>query len=127
LSYIDLVHVAQENMTMAHYTPAPVAPSTDADFDVDSAEAGFEGLPPFLTGVGHRIQKVREFRGMTRKELGERLGLIANSANTGVYALEVNGGGIRISTIYKLACILDVSPGFLLDGGDLVVKRTERF
>jgi hypothetical protein len=39
----------------------------------------------------------------------------------------MSGGGTRISTIYKIAAILDVSPGFLLDGGDLVVKRTERF
>jgi len=81
----------------------------------------------FLSTVGQRIQKVREFRGMTRKEMGEALGLLGNSANTGVYAIEVNGGGTRISTIYRIARILDVSPGFLLDGGDLIIKRTERF
>ncbi len=110
---------------MAHYTPAP-APVVNNDLDTEDT-TGFDGLQTFLTGVGQRIQKVREFRGMTRKELGERLGLTGTSANTSVYSLEVGGGGIRISTIYKVACILDVSPGFLLDGGDLVVKRTERF
>ena len=94
--------------------------------DLESAEFLPE-LAPFLAAVGQRIQKVREFRGMSRKEMGEALGLVGNSANTSVYAIEVNGGGTRISTIFRIACILDVSPGFLLDGGDLVVKRTERF
>ena len=110
---------------MAHYTPAP-APVVNNDLDTEGT-ADFDGLQPFLVAVGQRIQKVREFRGLSRTELGERLGLQGNSRNTGVYAIEMSGGGTRISTIYRIACILDVSPGFLLDGGDLVVKRTERF
>jgi transcriptional regulator with XRE-family HTH domain len=81
----------------------------------------------FLSGVGQRIQKLREFRGMTRKEFGEALGLSGNSANTGVYALEVGGAATRIDTIYKSAKILNVTPGFLLDGGDLQINRVETF
>lgn len=112
---------------MAHYTP-PVQNPSLGDLDSDANNSiEFDGLQPFLVSVGQRIQKVREFRGLSRTDLGERLGLQGNSRNTGVYAIEMSGGGTRISTIYKVAAILDVSPGFLLDGGDLVVKRTERF
>ena len=112
---------------MAHYTPPAQNPSLgDLDSDANNS-IEFDGLQPFLVSVGQRIQKVREFRGLSRTDLGERLGLQGNSRNTGVYAIEMSGGGTRISTIYKVAAILDVSPGFLLDGGDLVVKRTERF
>ncbi len=81
----------------------------------------------FVLGVGQRIQKIREFRGLTRKELGEALGLHGNSANTGVYAIEVGGAATRIDTVYKVAKILNVTPGFLLDGGDLQINRVETF
>jgi transcriptional regulator with XRE-family HTH domain len=73
--------------------------------------------------VGERIQQVREFRGMTRRGFGEAMGLKGESANTGIYALEANGRGTRIDTVYKAARILDVSPGFLLDGGELKIER----
>jgi transcriptional regulator with XRE-family HTH domain len=81
----------------------------------------------FLSGVGQRIQKIREFRGLTRKQLGEAIGLHGNSANTGVYAIEVGGAATRIDTVYKVAKILGVTPGFLLDGGDLQINRVETF
>lgn len=81
----------------------------------------------FVLSVGTRIQKVREFRGLTRKELGHAIGLTGNSANTGVYAMEVAGNALRIDTIFKVAKALDVTPGFLLDGGEMKVFRTESF
>lgn len=87
------------------------------------AEYTEEEVDGFTKKVGERIQQVREFRGMTRRAFGEAMGLKGESANTGVYALEVNGGATRLDTIYKAARILDVSPGFLLDGGELKVER----
>lgn len=95
--------------------------------DLDTADTTPE-LSMFLIVVGQRIQRVREFRGMSRTALGEAaLGLTGPSANTSVNAIETHGAGTRISTIYKIARVLEVSPGFLLDGGDLVVSRTEKF
>jgi len=87
------------------------------------AEFTEEEVETFMQKVGERIQQVREFRGMTRRAFGEAMGLKGESANTGIYALEANGRGTRIDTIFKAARILDVSPGFLLDGGDLKVER----
>jgi transcriptional regulator with XRE-family HTH domain len=81
----------------------------------------------FLSSVGKRIQNLREFRGLSRREFGEALGLQGNSAGTGVYALEVGGAATRIDTIYKAAKVLDVTPGFLLDGGDLHISHTKAF
>lgn len=82
-----------------------------------------EEVDAFTRKVGERIQQIREFRGMTRRAFGEAMGLKGESANTGIYALEVNGGATRLDTIYKAARILDVTPGFLLDGGELKVER----
>lgn len=87
------------------------------------AEYTEEEVEAFMKKVGERIQQVREFRGMTRRAFGEAMGLKGESANTGIYALEANGRGTRIDTVYKAARILDVSPGFLLDGGELKVER----
>ena len=87
------------------------------------AEYTEEEVDGFTRKVGERLQSVREFRGMTRRSFGEAMGLKGESANTGIYALEVNGGATRLDTIYKAARILDVSPGFLLDGGELKVER----
>ena len=72
------------------------------------AEYTEEEVDGFTKKVGERIQQVREFRGMTRRAFGEAMGLKGESANTGVYALEVNGGATRLDTIYKAARILDV-------------------
>lgn len=87
------------------------------------AEYTEEGVEAFMKKVGERIQQVREFRGMTRRAFGEAMGLKGESANTGVYALEVNGAATRIDTLYKVALLLNVTPGFLLDGGELKVER----
>ena len=87
------------------------------------AEYTEEEVEAFTKKVGERIQQVREFRGMTRRAFGEAMGLKGESANTGIYALEVNGGATRIDTIYKAAMLLNVTPGFLLDGGELKVER----
>lgn len=89
---------------------------------IDSPE-----LSAFLTSVGDRVRNIREFRGLSRRELGEAIGLRGNSANTGVYALEVQGGATRIDTIFKVARVLGVKPGFLLDGGDLRIEQVKTF
>jgi hypothetical protein len=114
-AYTEVVHGAQENIM-----------SNNAA-DLDTSDTTPE-LNSFLRAVGARIQRVREFRGISRTSLGEAaLGLTGPSANTSVNAIETHGAGTRISTIYKIARVLEVSPGFLLDGGDLVVSRTEKF
>jgi transcriptional regulator with XRE-family HTH domain len=76
-------------------------------------------IPDFLTAVGQRIEKVRELRGLTRDELATR----AAMTYAGVYAVETKGHGTQIDTLYKIAVALDVSPGFLLDGGSITVTR----
>jgi DNA-binding XRE family transcriptional regulator len=86
-----------------------------------------EELPVFLASVGDRIRKLREFRGMTRAELGEAIGLSGASANTGIYALENNGNATRADTLFKVARVLGVSPGFLLDGGEIKIAQVKAF
>lgn len=86
-----------------------------------------EELPTFLASVGDRIRKLREFRGMSRAELGEAIGLSGASANNGIYAVENNGNATRSDTLFKIARVLGVSPGFLLDGGDLRIEHTKSF
>ena len=44
-----------------------------------------------------------------------------------VYAMEVGGNALRIDTIFKIAKALDVTPGFLLDGGELSISRVTSF
>jgi transcriptional regulator with XRE-family HTH domain len=99
--------------------------------DIQNEEAqsneGFPEIDTFLSAVGDRIQKVREFRGMTRREFGEALGLKGNSAGTGVYAIETSGNATRLDTIYKSAKVLGVTPGFLLDGGELKIEKSSNF
>jgi transcriptional regulator with XRE-family HTH domain len=90
-------------------------------------EATTPDMVAFSEAVAARIQRVREFRGLSRRELGEAIGLLGNSANTGVYALEVGGNAPRLGTIYKLAKALDVTPGFLLDGGELKIEKSSNF
>lgn len=73
----------------------------------------------FLITVGKRIEKVRELRGLTRDEVANR----ATMTYAGIYAVETKGHGTQIDTLYKIASVLDVSPGFLLDGGTISVTR----
>ena len=84
-------------------------------------------LTDFQMEVWKRIQNIREFRGISRRELGEAIGLHGNSANTGIYAVEVSGAATRIDTIFKVAQVLGVTPGFLLDGGDLRIEHIKKF
>jgi transcriptional regulator with XRE-family HTH domain len=83
-------------------------------------------LDVFLRTVGERIEKVRCIRGLTRKELGVLIGSTEVSANPTINAIETRGQGTQIDTIFKIAQALDVSPGFLLDGGEITISRTER-
>lgn len=94
---------------------------------VQNASAFAEEIPVFLVSVGDRIRKLREFRGLSRAELGEAIGLSGASANNGVYAIEMNGNATRADTLYKVARVLGVSPGFLLDGGEVKVSSSKSF
>jgi len=100
---------------------------SDIHGDADGGAAFSDELPVFLASVGDRIRKLREFRGMSRAELGEAIGLSGPSANTGIYALENNGNATRADTLFKVARVLGVSPGFLLDGGELRIEQTKAF
>jgi ribosome-binding protein aMBF1 (putative translation factor) len=95
--------------------------------DVEGAGDFADDVRVFLASVGDRIRKLREFRGMSRAELGEAIGLSGASANNGIYALENNGAATRADTIYKVARVLGVSPGFLLDGGEIKVEQKKAF
>lgn len=76
----------------------------------------------FLETVGKRIEQIRELRGLSREEVAT----LTDLTYAGIYAAETKGHGTQIDTIYKIATALDVSPGFLLDGGTLkVVRPTE--
>lgn len=80
-------------------------------------------LDAFLKSVGERIQRIREEKGMTRKELGLAIGLTESSANAGIYGIETTGRAIQIDTIYGIAQAFGLSPGFLLDGGQLHIEK----
>lgn len=109
--------MANDLINNDYRTPSDLAGDDRFDGDVDV----------FLKSVGDRIRKLREFRGLTRAELGEAIGLSGASANTGVYALENNGAATRADTLYKVARVLGVSPGFLLDGGEIKVEHKKAF
>lgn len=76
----------------------------------------------FLVNVGRRIQTIREVRGLTRRDLGLAIGMTEKSANPGVWSIETSARATQIDTLFKVAKVLEVTPGFLLDGGELVVK-----
>ena len=89
---------------------------------MENVDNGNSSVQSFLDTVGKRMEKVRELRGLTREEVANKTGL----TYAGIYAAETKGHGTQIDTIYKIATALDVSPGFLLDGGTLrVVRPTE--
>ena len=100
---------------------------SDIHGDADGGAAFSDELPVFLASVGDRIRKLREFHGMSRAELGEAIGLSGASANNGIYAVENNGNATRSDTLFKIARVLGVSPGFLLDGGELRIEHTKSF
>ncbi len=74
--------------------------------------------------VGTRIERIRELRGLSRKEVGIAIGMAEKHASSGIYAVERNGNATQIDTIIKIAKVLDVKPGFLLDGGELTINRS---
>lgn len=83
-----------------------------------------EEIESFLRAVGERIQRIREEKGMTRRELGLAVGLAESSANAGIYNIETAGRATQIDTLYAIAGALGVTPGFLLDGGELHIAKT---
>jgi transcriptional regulator with XRE-family HTH domain len=61
--------------------------------------------------TGERIKALRNGRGMTQEELGEKLGLKKAAINKYESGAVVN---IKRSTIAKMAEIFDVSPAYLM-------------
>lgn len=78
----------------------------------------------FLKAVGERIQRIREEKGLSRRELGMAIGLSESSASAGVYGIETTGRALQIDTLYNVASALGVTPGFLLDGGELRIEKS---
>jgi transcriptional regulator with XRE-family HTH domain len=82
-----------------------------------------QDLEAFLLAVGTRVQRVREARGLSRRDLGLAIGSTETSANAAIHGIETGGRATQIDTIFKVAAALNVSPGFLLDGGELNIVR----
>jgi transcriptional regulator with XRE-family HTH domain len=58
------------------------------------------------------VAEARRQAGMTQEEVGDRSGVHP----TEVSRIESGGRDARVSTIFRLASALDVTPGQLLDG-----------
>lgn len=66
--------------------------------------------------IGEKIKRIRIFRNMTQKELGERIGLEGNAANR-LAQYEIGYRVPKRELLEKITDALDISPGCLL-GGD---------
>lgn len=62
--------------------------------------------------IGARIQKLRLSRGITQAQLAEEVGIDT------VYVSQIERGHrlVSIGTLFRIAYVLNVRPGFLLDG-----------
>ena len=80
----------------------------------------------FLRTVGNRIKRIREMQGLSTSEVGARLGMNPASAPAGVAQIESGKHGTQIDTIFRVASALGVTPGLLLDGGEVTMKVVKR-
>jgi transcriptional regulator with XRE-family HTH domain len=80
----------------------------------------------FLRSVGNRIKRIREMQGHTAADLGVKLGMNPASAATGVIQIESGKHGTQIDTLYRVANALGVTPGLLLDGGEVELRVVKR-
>ena len=65
--------------------------------------------------VGDRIKRVRNFRGMTMKELGMAVGFDEKSADVRIAQYENNSRKPKEELMQKIAAALDVSVAYLED------------
>ena len=65
--------------------------------------------------VGDRIKRVRNFRGMTMKELGMAVGFDEKSADVRIAQYENNSRKPKEELMRKIAAALDVSEAYLED------------
>ena len=65
--------------------------------------------------VGDRIKRVRNFRGMTMKELGMAVGFDEKSADVRIAQYENNSRKPKEELMRKIAAALDVSVAYLED------------
>lgn len=80
----------------------------------------------FLRSVGNRIKRIRELQGLSTSDLGARLGMNPASAPAGVAQIESGKHGTQIDTLFRVANALGVTPGLLLDGGQVEMKVVRR-
>jgi transcriptional regulator with XRE-family HTH domain len=80
----------------------------------------------FLRNVGNRVKRIREMQGLTAADFGIRLGMNPQSSATGVYQIENGKHGTQIDTLFRVANALGVTPGLLLDGGEVELRVVKR-
>ncbi len=67
--------------------------------------------PDFIRGVGRAIGAIRSKRGWSQEVLADRMGLAVKT----IAKLEGGRHDLRLSTVYRVAAALDVTPGDLVD------------
>ena len=70
---------------------------------------------------GIRIMKLRAYRGLTVGSLSSFMGIDVSSLKS--YEA---GGNMTLVTLLALADALEVTPGVMLDGGEVEFTKTER-
>ena len=71
-----------------------------------------------LNKLGERIKALRIARGCTKTSLSKFMGI--DVARLTSYE---DGGGMNIVTLFAIADALEVSPGTLLEGGDVTITK----
>lgn len=64
--------------------------------------------------IGNRIRKIREFRGLTQKELGIRCGFNEDNADVRIRQYENNSKVPRVDNLRKISEILEISSSVLM-------------
>lgn len=72
----------------------------------------YHSLAPILAAIGRRVASRRGELGLSQVKLAARM----DSSQMLVSKIETGHGNMRLSTLFKLAEALDVSPAALLDG-----------
>lgn len=70
--------------------------------------------------LGHRIKILRDLHGITQLELGQKIG---HTNATSISTFETGTQSMSVRNLIKIASVLGVTPGALLDGGDVTVTH----
>ena len=65
--------------------------------------------------IGDKIHRIRDFRGMTQKQLGMAVGFDEKSADVRIAQYESGTRTPKQALVEQLAAVLDVNPRFLAD------------